>query len=322
MAISRQESWNRWHEESKLELSITVRMKCMQFMESFSSSSSFCLARKYFVRCSVIQSCQTLQPHGLQQARLSCPSLSPGVHSNSCPWLRDAIQASQPLSPSSPSSPFCPRIRVFSIESALHIRWPRYWSFSFCISPSNKFPGLISFRIGWFDLLAVQGPLKSLLQWHNSKASILQLSAFLKVQFSQPYMTPGETIALIVQTFVSKVMSLLFNMLSRFVIAFLPRSKHLLISWLQSPGTVILEPKKIKSVTVSTSSPSVCHEVMGLDAMIFFFWMLSFKPAFSLSSFTLIKRLFSSSSLSAIRWYHVHIWDCWYFSLQFFYFQV
>ena len=184
MAISRQESWNRWHKESKLELSITVRMKCMQFMESFSSSSSFCLARKYFVRCSVIQSCQTLQPRGLQQARLSCPSLSPGVYSNSCPWLRDAIQASHPLSPSSPSSPFCPRIRLFSTESALHIRWPKYWSFSFCISPSNKFPGLISFRIGWFDLLAVQGTLKSLLQWHNSKASILQLSAFLKVQLS------------------------------------------------------------------------------------------------------------------------------------------
>ena len=157
-----------------------------------------------------------------------------------------------------------------------------------------------SFRIDWFDLLAVQGTLKSLLQHHSSKASILQRSAFFMVQLSHPYMTTGKTIALPIQTFVSKIMSLLFNVLSRFVIAFLPRSKHVLISWLQSPFAVILEPKKIKSVTVSIVSTSICHEAKGQDVMIFTFWMLSFKPAFSLSSFTFIKRLFRSSLLSAI----------------------
>ena len=142
---------------------------------------------------------------------------------------------------------------------------------------------------------------KGFLQHHSSKASILWCSAFFMVQFSHPYMTTGKTIALTIQTFVGKVMSLLFNILSRFVIAFLPRSKHLLISWMQSPSAVILEPKKIKSLTISTVSPSICHEVMGMDTAIFIFWMLNFKPAFSLSSFTFIKRLFSSSSLSAIR---------------------
>ena len=158
-----------------------------------------------------------------------------------------------------------PSIRVFSNESVLHIRWPKYWSFSFSISPFNEYSGLISFKIDWFDLLAVQGTLKSLLQHHSSKASILQHSTFFMVQLSHPYMTTGKTIALTRQPFVGKVMSLLFNMLSRFVIAFLPRIKRLLISWLQSPSAVILEPKKMKSLTVS---PSVCHEVMGLDAMI------------------------------------------------------
>ena len=153
----------------------------------------------------------------------------------------------------------------------------------------------------WLDLLAVQGALKSLLQHHNSKASILQHSGYFIVQFSHPYMTTGKIIALTIQTFVGKVISLLLNKLSRSVMAFLPRSKCLLISWLQSPFTVILEPKKIKSVTASTFLPSICHAVMGLHAMIFVFWMLSFKPDFSLSFFTLIKRLFSSSSLSAIR---------------------
>ena len=191
-----------------------------------------------------------------------------------------------------------PRIRVFSNESALHIRWPKYWSFSFNISPSNEHPGLISFRMDWLDLLVVQGTLKSLLQHHGSKASILLHSAFFTVQLSHPYKTTGKTIALIRRTFVDKVMSLIFNMLSRLVITFLPRSKHLLISWLQSPSAVIFEPRKIKSATVS---PSICLEVMGLDAMILVFWMLSFKPIFSLSFFTFIKRLFSSSSLSAIR---------------------
>ena len=141
--------------------------------------------------------------------------------------------------------PIPPSIRVFSSESTLHMRWPRYWSFSFGISPSNEHPGLISFRMDWLDLLVVQGTLKSLLQHHSSKALILWHSAFFTVQLSHPYMTTGKTIALTKQTFVGKVMSLLFNMLSRLVITFLPRSKCLLISWLQSPSAVILDPKKI-----------------------------------------------------------------------------
>ena len=153
-----------------------------------------------------------------------------------------------------------PRIKVLSNESALLMRWPKYWSFSFNISPSNVHPGLISFRMDWLDLLAAQGTLKSLLQHHSSKASILQCSAFYIVQLSHPHMTTGKTIALTRWTFYGKVMSLLFNMLSRLVITFLPRSKRLLISWLQSPSTVILESRKIKSATVS---PSICHEVMG-----------------------------------------------------------
>ena len=162
-------------------------------------------------------------------------------------------------------------IRVFSNESTLCMRWPKYWSFSFSISPSNEHPGLVSFRIDWLDLLAVQGTHKSLLQHHSSKASILLRSAFFMVQLSHPYMTTGKTIALTRQTFAGKVISLLFNMLSRLVITFLPRSKRLLISWLQSPSAVILEPSKIKPDTVSTVSPSISHEVMGLDAMIFVF---------------------------------------------------
>src|SRR5574339_194804 len=160
-----------------------------------------------------------------------------------------------------------PSIRVFSNESALCIRWSKYWSFSFNISPSNEYPGLISFRMDWLDLSAVQGTLNSLLQHHSSKASILQPSAFFIVQLSHPYMTTGKTIALTRRAFVDKVMSLLFNMLSMLVITFLPRSKRLLISWLQSPSAVILEPQKIKSDTVSTVSPSICHEVMGPDAI-------------------------------------------------------
>ena len=168
-----------------------------------------------------------------------------------------------------PSIP--PSIRVFSNESALHIRWPKYWCFNFNISPSNEHPGLISFRMDRLDLLAVQGTLKSLLQHHSSKASILQPSAFFTIQLSHPYMTTEETIALTRWTFVGKVMFLLFNMFSRLVITFLPRSKSLLMSWLQSPSAVILEPKKIKSLTVSTVSPSICHEVMRADTIIFVF---------------------------------------------------
>ena len=180
-----------------------------------------------------------------------------------------------------------PSIRVFSNESALPIRWPEYWSFSFSISPSNEHPGLISFRMDWLDLLAVQGTLKSLFQHHNWKASIVWRSAFFMAQLSHPYITTG------------KVMSQLFNMLSRFLIAFLPRSKYLNF---MAAVTVCSDfgAKKIKPIAVSIVSPSICHEVMGLNAMILVFRMLSFKPVFSLSSFT-FKRLFSSSLLSAIR---------------------
>ena len=164
-----------------------------------------------------------------------------------------------------------PSIRIFSNESVLRISWPKHWSFSFNISPSNEYSGLISFTIDWFDLLVVQGILKSLLQHHSSKASILWCSAFFIVQLSHPYMTTGKTIALTRRNFVGKVMPLIFNMLSKLVITSLPRSKCLLISWLQSPAAVITKPKKIKSAAVSIVSPSIYHEVMGPDAMFFVF---------------------------------------------------
>ena len=174
--------------------------------------------------------------------------------------------------------PNAPSIRVFSNESTFHLIWPKYWSFTFSISLSNEHPALISFRMDCLDLLAVQGTLKSLLQHCSSKASFFRHSAFFTAQYSHPSMTTGETIALTRWTFVAKLMSLLFN---RLVITFLPRSNRLLISWLQSPSAVILEPIQIKSDTVSIVSPSISHEVMGLDAMILVFWMLSFKPNFS-----------------------------------------
>ena len=187
------------------------------------------------------------------------------------------LMSIESVMPSNDLIPCCPllflplsifsSIRVFSNESVLCIRWPKDWSFSFSISPSNEHSGLISFRIDWLDLLAVQGTLKSLLQHHSSKASVLWCSAFFIVLLSHCCMTTGKTIALTRQTFVGKVISLLFNMLLRLVIAFLPRSKHLLISWLQSPPAVILEPKKIKSLTVSIVSPSICHEVIGPDGL-------------------------------------------------------
>ena len=161
--------------------------------------------------------------------------------------------------------PIPPSIRVFSNESTLHMRWPKIWSFSFNISPPNEHPGLISFRMDWLDLLEVQGTLKSLLQHHSSKASILRHSAFFTIQLSHPYMITGKTIALTRRTFVGKVMSLLLNMLSRLVITFFPRSKHLLISWLQSPSAVILEHPKIKSDIVSTVCPSISHEVIHVS---------------------------------------------------------
>ena len=187
-----------------------------------------------------------LQPHGLQHTRLPYPSPTPRVYSNSCPssqWCHSTISSSVVPFLFQPS--IFPSIRVFSNESVLHIRWSKYWSFSFSISPSNEYSGLISFRVDWLDLLAVQGTLKSLLRHCSSKASILQHSAFFMIQLSHSYMTTGKTIALTRRTFVSRVMSLLFNMQSRLVIAFLPRGKHLLISWLQSASAVIWEPKKI-----------------------------------------------------------------------------
>ena len=218
--------------------------------------------------CSVAQSCLTLHDsmdcsipgfpvlhHFLEFAQLmSIESVMPSNHLILC----------HPLLPPS----IFPNIRVFSNESALLIRRQKIWSFSFSINPSNDYSGLISFRNDWLDLLAVQGTFKRLLQHHSSKASILWQSAFFMAQLSHPYMTIGKTINLTRWILVSKVMSWLFNILSRLVIAFLPRNKHLLISWLQSPCAVILEPKKIKSLAVAIVSPSICHEVMRPDAMI------------------------------------------------------
>ena len=225
-----------------------------------------------------------LQPHELQHARLPCPSPSLGVCSDSSPlsrWWHPTTSSS--FIPFSSWLRSLSVIRVFSSELALCIRWAKYWSFS--ISPSNEYSGLISFRMDWLDLLAIQGTLKSLLQHHSSKASFLQSSVFFMVQFLHLYLTTGKTISLTTQTFFGKVMSLLFNALSRLVIAFLPRSLHLLILWLWSLSTVILEPKKINSVTVSTFSPTTPHEMMGQDATILGLWMLSFQPAFSLFLF-------------------------------------
>ena len=214
----------------------------------------------------------SLQPHGLQHARLPCPSPTPGAYSNSCPscrWCHPSISSSV--------IPFFSHLQSFPVPGS----FPRnqffalggqsIGNFSFSISPSNEYSGLISFRMDWFDLLAVQRTLKSLLQHYSSKASILRYSAFFMVQLSHPHMTTGKTIALTIQTLVGKVMSLLFNMLCRLVIVFLPKSKCILISWLQSPSAVVLEPKKMKSVTVTIASPSICHEVMGLDVMILVF---------------------------------------------------
>ena len=188
-----------------------------------------------------------------------------------------------------------PNIGVFSGESAL-IRWTKYWSFSFSISPSNECSGL-RFRIDWFELPAVQGTLKSLLQHHNSKAPILWCSAFFMVQLSHLYMTTGKTIALTIRTFVGKVISLLFNTLSRFALAFLPRSKCRLISWLQSPSAVTLEPMKIKSATLSTLSP----EVMEPDAMIFSFLNVEFYASF----FTLLFHPYQEALWFLVTFYHL-----------------
>ena len=208
----------------------------------------------------------SLRPHGLQHARPPCTSPTPRVYANS--MSIELVMPSNHLILCYPllllPSVF-PRIRVSCNESVLHIRWPKYWSISFSISPFNEHPGLISFRMDWMDLLAVQGTLKSLLQHYSSKASILQCSAFFIVQLSHTYMTTGKTIVLTRQNFVGKVMSLLFNMQCRLVRAFPPKNKHFSISWLQSPSAVILESPKIKSVTVSSS---ICHEAVGPYAMI------------------------------------------------------
>ena len=227
--------------------------------------------------CSVVSN--SLWPHGLQHARLSCPSPSPRVRSNS--W-HPIVSFFHPLL-LLPSIFFQHQCLFQWINSSYQVA--KCWSFSFNISPSNEYSGLTSFRIDWFDIFAVQRTLKSLLQHHSLKASILRHLTFFTVQLLHLYRTTGKIIALIIWTFVSKVMSLLFNTLSRFVIAFLPRSKGLLVSWLQPPSSVILESKKIKSLTVSIVSPSICYKVMVLEAMILVFWMLSFKSAFSLSSF-------------------------------------
>ena len=216
----------------------------------------------------------SLRSHESQHTRPPCPSPTPGVYPNSCPlsrWCHQTISSS--VIPFSSCLQIFPSIRVFTNESKLHIKWPKYWIFSFNICPSTKHPGLISFRMNWLDLLAVQGTLKSLLQHHSSKASILQRSAFFTVKLSYLYMTIGKTITLLRWTLVGKVMSLLLNMLSRLVITFLPRSKHLLISWLQSPSAVILGSPQNKvwhcfhcfPIYLPWSDGTRCHDLRFLN---------------------------------------------------------
>ena len=227
-----------------------LRRVSMSFSRYFNSVQSFSQVRLFVTPWTA--ACQAFLSVNNSQSLLKLMSIESVMPSNHLILCRPLLL---------PPSVF-PSIRVFSSESALPIRWPKYWSFSFSISPSNEYSGLISFRMDWLDLLAVQRTLKHLLQHQSSKPSILQRSAFFIVQLSHPYMTTGKTIALTRWTFIGKVMSLLFNMLSGFVIAFLPGSKHLLISWLQSPSAVIFGAPEIKSVPISTVSPSVCHEVM------------------------------------------------------------
>ena len=223
---------------------------------------------------SVAQLCPTLLRHGQQHARPPCPSRTPRVYPNSCPssqWCPPTISSS--VIPLLLLPPIPPSIRGFSNESARRIRWSNYWSFSFRISPSSEYPGLISFRMDWLDLPVVQGTFKSFLQHHSSRISIFQCSAFFMVQFSHPYMTIGKSIALAIWTFVSKEMSLLFNTLRRLVTASLPRNKRLLVSRLQSPSAVTLEPKKIKAghgfhcfpIYLPWSDVSGCHDLSFLN---------------------------------------------------------
>ena len=259
-------------------------------MSQFSSAPQSCPTLCYHMNCST---------PGLLVHHQLLESNQTHVH-----WVTDAIQTCHALSsPSPPALNLSQHQGLFKWVSSLH-QAAKVLEFQLQHQSLHEHPELSSIRMDWLDLHAVQETLKSLIQHHSSKASILLHSAFFIVQYkvSYPYMTTGKTITLTRQTFVHKVMSfLLFNVLSRLVITFLPRSKRLLISWLQLASAVILEPQKIKSATVYTFYPSICHELMGPNAMILVFWILSFKPTFSLSSFTFIKRLFSSSSLSAIR---------------------
>ena len=254
-----------------------VRIKWTTYLTQHPARGYHATYAGYFF-CKVIQfsSVQSLSPVRLFATPWTAARQASLSITNSCsPPKRMSIELMMPSNHLILCRPLLllplipPSIRVFPNESALRIRWPKYWNFSFNISPSNEHSGLISFRVNWVDLLAVQGTLKSLLQHHSSKASILWHSAFFIVQLSHSYMTTGngsttgKTIALTRQTFVGKLMSLLFNMQCRLLIAFLPRSKCLLISWLQSSSAVILEPRKVKSASVSTVSPSVCHEIIN-----------------------------------------------------------
>ena len=259
---------------------------------------SWCFSAQF--SCSVMSN--SLWTHGLQHTWLPCPTPTPWAYSNSCPssqWSHPTFLSTVvPFSylQSFPPSGSFPMSLFFTSDGQSIGIW----------ASTSVFPMNIQdwFSLGWAGLISLLSErLRSLLQHHSSKASIRLHSAFFIVQLSHSYMTTGKTRALIRQTFAGKVMSLLFNMLCTLVIAFLPRRSFFffLISWLQSPSVVILEPKKIKSLTVSIVSPSICHAVMGSDAMILTFWMLSFKPGFSLFSFTVIKRFFSSSSFSALR---------------------
>ena len=273
--------WGRWRDRGWKSEIVTLLPNPV----SGSSVASVSLSVQF--SCSVVSDSAT---HGLQHARPLCPSPTPRAYSNSCPlsqWCHPTISSSV--------IPFSSRLQSFPVSGSFQMSQffasgGQSIGVHFSIRPSNEYSVLISFRMDWLDLHAVQGTLKNLLQHHTSKASVLWHSVFFIVQLSHPYITTGKTIALTRRTFVAKVMSLLSNMLSRSVITFLPRSKRLLISWLQSPSAVILEPPQIKSDTVSTVFPSICHEVMGPDAMILVFWVLSFKPTLSLSSFTFIRQ--------------------------------
>ena len=292
----------------KLEL-LMLREEKKLWMKFGSSLSACCccsVAKSYLFVTSWTAACQAPLSSTISESLLKLISIELVMSSNHLILCYSLL-----LLPS-----IFPRVKVFSSESVLCLRWPKYWRFSFSISPSNEYSGLISFRMDWFDLRAVQGSLKSfsnttLWKHHSSALSFLYSPTLTSI-----HELLKKTIALTRWTFVGKVMSLLFNMLSRLVITFLPRSKGLLISWLQSPSAVILEPKKTKSLTVSIVFPSICHEVMGTDAMIFTFWTLALSQIFhfllSLSS----KGSFSSSCFLPLEWCHLHIWGYCYFSHQ------